>query len=198
MTSARLKQLFKRQPATTTKERIVQATLEEIERGGIPALTVRKVAAAAEVNVAAINYYFGSKAALVATVLDAALAHMLADVDRYLDRIDKGLEIAWEDLFVYWFEGNARYPRTTKAHLCRPFAEDDYTGPFPARFRPVMQRMATSVLRAVPGLTRRQAESRVIRAVSAVLFPSVFLGMFAGMGEAPGAYVKGLVAELLR
>jgi AcrR family transcriptional regulator len=43
------------------KTQIIQATLELIENQGIHRVTVRKIATRAGVNVAAVNYHFGSK-----------------------------------------------------------------------------------------------------------------------------------------
>lgn len=45
----------------TPKEKILQATFEIIGSKGVQAVTTRKIAARAGVNVAAVNYYFGSK-----------------------------------------------------------------------------------------------------------------------------------------
>ncbi len=45
----------------TTKEKILHATLEIIGSKGVQYVTTRKIAAQADVNVAAINYHFGSK-----------------------------------------------------------------------------------------------------------------------------------------
>jgi AcrR family transcriptional regulator len=56
-----------------TRERIVAATLEVIAREGWRGVTVRKIAAAAGVNAALINYHFGSKTSLMLTALESAL-----------------------------------------------------------------------------------------------------------------------------
>ncbi|MDU2065122.1 MAG: TetR/AcrR family transcriptional regulator [Sporomusaceae bacterium] len=45
----------------STREKILLAALDLIGREGVQQVTTRKIAAAAEVNVAAVNYYFGSK-----------------------------------------------------------------------------------------------------------------------------------------
>jgi AcrR family transcriptional regulator len=53
----------------TTREQIVAVTLEAIQKEGMAALTIRQIAERAGVNVAAVNYHFGSKDALVNEVL---------------------------------------------------------------------------------------------------------------------------------
>ena len=54
------------------RERIVRAALEGIDRVGVDGLTVRGIAEAADVNGAAINYYFGTKDRLLKEVLERA------------------------------------------------------------------------------------------------------------------------------
>ncbi len=53
----------------STREQIIAVTLEALQQGGLAALTIRQIADRAGVNVAAVNYHFGSKDALVNEVL---------------------------------------------------------------------------------------------------------------------------------
>jgi len=57
----------------STKERILAATIELLERDGWDAVTVRGIAAHAEVNLALVNYHFGSKTNLKLAAFDAVL-----------------------------------------------------------------------------------------------------------------------------
>ena len=52
-----------------TREQIIAVTLEAMQQEGLAALTIRQIAERAGVNVAAVNYHFGSKDALVNEVL---------------------------------------------------------------------------------------------------------------------------------
>lgn len=54
----------------TTKQKIIQVTMEIIAEEGFHNITIRKIAARAHVNIAAVNYHYGSKDG----VIDAALA----------------------------------------------------------------------------------------------------------------------------
>ena len=54
----------------TTKDRIIRATLDIISREGFQNVTVRKIAAMAGVNIAAVNYNFGSKDAVINQALN--------------------------------------------------------------------------------------------------------------------------------
>lgn len=52
-----------------TREQILAVTLAFIQQEGLSALTIRAIAERAGVNVAAVNYHFGSKEALVQEVM---------------------------------------------------------------------------------------------------------------------------------
>ncbi|WP_040205985.1 TetR/AcrR family transcriptional regulator [Neobacillus jeddahensis] len=58
----------------TTKGNILNATLELIKTDGLENITLRKIAALAGVNLALINYYFGSKDKLINEALKIQLA----------------------------------------------------------------------------------------------------------------------------
>src|SRR5688572_6998740 len=76
------------------KERILLASIASLERWGIEGLTVRGIAKEARVNVAAVNYHFGSKAALLQIALHETREHgsidPLAMLDAELDRLRAG------------------------------------------------------------------------------------------------------------
>ncbi len=71
----------------TTKQRIVQATMNIIAEEGLPNTTVRKIASRAGVNVAAVNYHFGGKDAVINESF-AAVTKELRDSFRYLKDVD--------------------------------------------------------------------------------------------------------------
>jgi AcrR family transcriptional regulator len=62
----------------STKERILAATIDLLERDGWDSVTVRKIGAEAGVNIALVNYHFGSKTNLKLAALEAALHDTVA------------------------------------------------------------------------------------------------------------------------
>jgi len=62
--------------ANTTKENILNTTLDLITTEGLENVTLRKIAASANVNLALINYHFGSKDKLVNEALKRLLASL--------------------------------------------------------------------------------------------------------------------------
>ena len=102
------------------RDRILLAAIRAIEHGGLDALTVRGVARAAQVNVAAISYYFGGKDRLAATALaatlDQAFVHPLHDFDAARDA-GISTEAAFFHLVDFLVAGAMRYPGLSRAHL---------------------------------------------------------------------------------
>jgi AcrR family transcriptional regulator len=71
----------------TTKDKIIEAALEIIAREGFQKVTIRKIATTAGVNVAAVNYHFGSKE----KVLNEALEHVMIQMKKIFNYL-KGEE----------------------------------------------------------------------------------------------------------
>lgn len=175
--------------------RLLDATLDEIEKSGLAHLTVRTVAAAAEVNIAAVNYYFRSKDALVAAALKGSIDHVAEDCEPLLTRMEEEPEAALAELLGYLLEGSLRFPRVAKAHLHEAFVDGQYGGPFPKLFASILLRARTSLSKAVPGLGEEQASARLVAAFSAMFFPAFFAGFFAPLGaletpESRAAYAR--------
>ncbi|WP_438022481.1 TetR/AcrR family transcriptional regulator [Sorangium sp. So ce233] len=188
--------------ADDPRQRLVVAAIDQIEKHGMGQVTVRKIAAAAGVNIAAVNYYFRSKEALLAAALEGSIRHMLADGDEFLARMPGDPLEALRGLLGYYLEGSLRYPNVGRAHLHGAFHADDYSGPFPTLFAPVMERLRDLVQAAVPGLEERAAAHRVVAALSAVFFPAFFAGLYGGLNAlgSPAdrlAYVEELARQTL-
>ena len=78
---------------TDTKGRILVAARDLFEEEGLGGFSVRAVTARAGTNVAAVNYHFGSKAALLRVVVLRAFEGVAAEQGRLLD----GLETEQKD-----------------------------------------------------------------------------------------------------
>lgn len=58
-----------KEPDFSKKEHILKITLELLKKEGFEGITIRKIAKEADVNVALIHYYYGSKEKLINTVV---------------------------------------------------------------------------------------------------------------------------------
>jgi AcrR family transcriptional regulator len=121
-------------------QRLVMAAIRCVERHGVDAATVRRITEDAGANVAAINYYFGSKDRLI----EVALAHTLHEgFGKALGELGElmrspgagGAREAVEVFFREYLSHALDYPRISFAHLRRAFVDQDYTtqGPTEAR-----------------------------------------------------------------
>jgi len=90
--------------ATDAKERIRDAAREQFLGGGYHAVTMRSIAAQAEVDVALVSYYFGSKQGVfgAAMALPVNPAEVMAgelegDIDTLAERLLTRLLALWDD-----------------------------------------------------------------------------------------------------
>lgn len=164
------------------RQRLVAVVIDQIEQHGLAHVTVRGIAAAAGMNIAAVNYYFHSKAALLDAAREGSVRHMVEDSEAYLARMPEDPLGVLTELLAYYFEGSLRYPRMTRAHLHDAFIADDYTGVFPTLFAPVVERLRGAVQAAVPNLGAPEAARRSIAALSAVFLPAFFAKLYIPLG----------------
>lgn len=109
------------------KQKIILTAIECIERDGFQNVTIRKIADSAGVNVAAINYHFGSKDQLFKIVMNATLNESFVNNikdydDLWQSETRKALQLFLEDTL----EGALNYPNITKAHLNETFNRSNY------------------------------------------------------------------------
>lgn len=65
----------------TTKEKILHATLKIIGKEGFQSITIKKIADLAGVNIAAVNYHFGSKANVIKEAMKVLNKRLLKSFD---------------------------------------------------------------------------------------------------------------------
>jgi AcrR family transcriptional regulator len=65
----------------STKELILNAVLRIIKQDGVESITLRKIASEANVNLALVNYHFGSKDKLVSEALKSIFDSKLSELD---------------------------------------------------------------------------------------------------------------------
>lgn len=97
----------------TTEEKILAAAEDEFVRNGFEGTKMRDIAGKAGVNLALINYYFGSKQSLFETVMGKALIHFR---DTILGKVHDGTT----DLSTKFREIVEGYSRMLKANPLLP------------------------------------------------------------------------------
>lgn len=93
----------------TPKEKILDATMKIIGTKGYQHVTSRKIAALADVNVASINYYFGSKDTVVNEALKAFNAKLMSSFN-HLDDLELSPEIRLRKFLRIYADYTLEYP----------------------------------------------------------------------------------------
>lgn len=109
----------------SVEDKILLATIECIEQYGVRGATNRRIAAQAGVNVAAMNYYFRSKEALIQRVM----AMTIDNAFRYEDFADFPAGNARERciaIFDHLMTGGCTYPGLTRAHFTDLLSTGNY------------------------------------------------------------------------
>jgi len=188
----------------STREKIIVAAINCIEESGLQSLTIRSIAAKAEVNSAAISYYFGTKEKLVEEALNRTLEELKKIPEEILRAEGLDLKQRLRAFFTALLDGLVRWPRLIKAHLQSPLLDGNYGTPFCDMFNSFL----TDLLRHLEEMPSSQREQNlralIIQSISAVLIPGLMPGFFqyfAGLDfadpEARRSYVEDLVNRLL-
>lgn len=97
------------QTKPTPKEKILDATLKLIGANGIHHTTCRKIAALADVNLAAINYYFGSKDMVINEALKTFTSTLMSSFN-YLDDFETPPEERIRNFLRSYADYTLEYP----------------------------------------------------------------------------------------
>ncbi|MCY1001129.1 TetR family transcriptional regulator [Myxococcus sp. MISCRS1] len=163
------------------RERILRATIICIERDGLDATGIREIAREAQVNSAAISYYFRSKEKLITQALDSTLdqafTHVLLDFDRLLD---EGLSVreAFETLLEDVVGNVGRYPRIAHAHLHDALVHQRYDGAAVQRLNTFLEALSRKLAPATPHLKEARRRLALTQVWSSILLVSMLPRVF--------------------
>lgn len=185
------------------RERILLATMVCIERLGMHALTVRDIAAEADVNIAAVNYYFGSKNALIEEVRERQLVtgfdEPLRELDERLDRYGD-VKRALTEFLLQFVSDMVRYPRTAEGHLHDALTRQDYSGPAVTRLNVFLEGFMERARPALPGRSDTKLRLSVMQLWSAMLLLGILPHLFdefSGLDLTDGRVQKQYVQRLV-
>lgn len=168
---------------TDTRSRILLATIESLERYGVTGATVRRITEAAGVNVAAINYHFGSKEALLEAALDQTLREAfpenMSELRQYIAQSGGDVAAGTRAYFTNYLINAFSYPRISVAHLRGALLDQDYSGPAIQAARDFVEGFYRVVSPAM--LQRTEGERRMaVRQVWAAIFALAMLPQLFG------------------
>ena len=184
------------------KERIFNAAVDCLEEFGLDKLTIRLIARKAGVNSASINYYYGSKDALVDIVMKKTLEEMTKMPAELFEAASGPLSARLEAFFVGLLDGMFHWRNVTRAHLYAPIMEGRYDTEFFTGFNIFLNALLEQSLKADPGVDVQALRLTLIEIFSAALLPGLLPKAFVGFSDldfddpaARRAYVKDVIAR---
>lgn len=113
----------------TTKDKILEATLNIISNKGLQSVTIRQIATAAGVNIAAINYHFGSKDNVINESLEYLMNRSFSAFNCLKDqKTPPDLRLKQ---FINSFSKNLiKYPEVIKLMIYQSMNENSHTNTF--------------------------------------------------------------------
>ena len=153
---------------TPTRQLILEATVDCIEKQGLEAVTTRRIAVQAGTNLASINYHFRSKEHLLQEVLAMTIKHMLQDVFEAIDDASQPFESVFSNVLFYLLDGAVRFPGITSAHLRQAL---DERGSISSKgMSRVFDGLAQRAVQAYPARDADLVRLRMAQVMSSILF----------------------------
>lgn len=179
----------------TTKARIVEAAEELFAEGGISATSLRHITARAGVNLAAVNYHFGSRDALIEAVYARRLQPLNDERLRKLKELETqaaGQALSLRQIIRAFIEPVLRVSRdpVLGGPLFIRLVGQSYTEGstrferfFTGQYRDVLERFAEALATALPALDREEIYWRLhfmIGATAYTIADAQLLRLIAG------------------
>jgi len=161
----------------TTREKILKTTVGMLGKRGPETLTVRQIAAAAGVNVAAINYHFRSKENLVDEAIYAFSAKAFAEGMKILGAADVPPETRLIRFFQGYAYGLVEFGGATRTAFLGLMHSTGSGGKYAGMMREMLG-AARSCIGEMTGITdEAELGRRVVMLLSAVAFPFLYLDL---------------------
>lgn len=167
----------RRRAGAETRRRLLDATAEALASGGVRGVSLRAVSSAAQANVAAAKYHFGSREALIAAALSDATSQVLSAQAQQLDAVEARTDLvpvrawleAWAAPFVAVVVSAAPEERRLGRIIGRTLSEDTGLAPEVRRLAASAdERLVRGLARALSPIDERELWLRVGVMISAL------------------------------
>lgn len=193
-----------REAFTDTEEKIINAAIQCIEKYGIKDTTIRKIAKEADVNSAAISYYFRNKDNLIEIAMEYTLKNAFDwnDFIEFDELPSKERVVAIVNSLI---EGSFNFPGITRAHFYDTIVNNNYNTHAVKKINRFLNEMKENL--KARGTERKDIELRFAImqiAISTILFTALIPEFFEDFGgfklsdkEYRLKYIKYMVDRLL-
>ncbi|MCH1640619.1 TetR/AcrR family transcriptional regulator [Paenibacillus timonensis] len=170
----------------TTKQNIIQATLELIKTEGADQVTLRKITAAANVNLALVNYYFGSKDNLINEALKLLLTTFQANFS-VLDDTTLNPKDRLKAFILQYVDSVLQYPGLLHEVLGKGRITFDSRQDFTSFMKTTGFSKISGTLEEITGETNTETLYIMMMQINAaVLFPLVLARQIKHLENRPG------------
>ena len=190
--------------STSVEDRIIQAAIDCIESYGISGATNRRIAEVANVNIAAINYYFRSKDVLIRRCMEITLKNAF-DLGDIAPMPGLPAQERCITILVELITGGLQFPGITRAHFFNLMTKGQYDDLLVERINHFIDDLAVDLQGRGCKLELDELKLALTQIMSAVILIILAPTLFA---QQPGAdlrdpdtcrtYVTRLVEKLLR
>jgi AcrR family transcriptional regulator len=154
----------------STRRRILNATVNLLYVAAPSELTTRRIAREARVNVAAVNYHYGSKDALVDEAVHAATAAAFDLGMRALATPDKPAARRLREFFQGYATGLVRVPGITRTAWSGLILREDSDTVYGRYMRELLEKTAQLIVE-ITGGTEEEGRTAALQVFSCVVFP---------------------------
>ena len=165
----------------TVELKIINATIECIEKYGLQGATSRRIAEMAGINNASINYYFRSKDILIAQTLSITLDNAF-DFDNFESHPEDSPAQRCITIFNDLITGGLMYPGITRAHFYPVLVEDKYSHEVVTRLNHFASQLTDDLITRGCSLPledlRLAVAQSILSVMMAIISPSLF---FSGL-----------------
>jgi AcrR family transcriptional regulator len=164
-----------------TEQKILSTTINCIDEVGINGVTVRQIAERADVNVAAINYYFRSKDRLIEAAMEQAL-HITFDewMNIIRDR-DRSIRVRYREILLKMVRAADTSPGITRAQLYGPLVDglqETRAISWASRF---IELLSAETVIALPSVSSVIVQAALVEMYATAVFVPLTPGMFASV-----------------
>lgn len=165
-------------PAPGTRDRILETALRLFADRGFSETSLRMITTEAGVNLAAVNYHFGSKDALIGEVFGRLVGPVNEERIRRLEQVEResgsgplDLEEVVDAFVTPVLDAWNQFGETAIRLMGRTYAEssDHFLRIFKEHFEIVVERFARAMHRALPELERDEVLWRLLFAVGVLV-----------------------------
>lgn len=168
----------RRLAGAATRQRLIEAASDALAAGGARGVSLRAVSKAADANVAAVKYHFGSREALIAEVVESSgrevISRQRVALDQLAARPDRSTARAWAEAWASPLVRVATAPTREERRLGRIIGQAlaDPDSALDARFRQLISETDEQLIRgvrtALPRVDERDLRLRLAFMASAL------------------------------